>query len=118
MGLPPGTRMPAGGLGVAGGGGGGGGQTEPFAVVAMSLGVISLVLNCCCGIFSIVLGAVAVVMGLISLSRINQEPDRYASNGKGLAIVGIATGAIGALAQIAMLFFSIGIPLATSGGWP
>ena len=58
----------------------------------------------CCSFFGIPISLVAVILGLVAISKINQQPNRY--EGKGLAIGGIATGAFGLI--LLVLLFVLG----------
>ena len=61
-------------------------SSKTFGIISVVSGVLCLVCCCACGL-SLVLGILAVVMGIISL---NKEPEA-----KTLAIIGIVCGAIG-----------------------
>ena len=107
---PPGWNAPPGGYGVglppgvsanAGYGGPPGQTQDQFAVVSLVLGIFGLLLVFCCGPLSIVLGIAAVTFGLVSLSRIAKEPERY--SGKPLAIAGIVIGALAAVGYVLMI---------------
>ncbi len=106
--LPPGTRF---------GAGGGQGPTEQLAIASLGTGIGALAFICCCGPFSIALGVAAVVLGLVSLSKINAEPQRY--GGKPIAIAGIVTGVLGVVTYPLMFVFSFTMPYIGSWtGWP
>lgn len=66
-------------------------KTSGMAMTSMILGILAIPLGCF-GI-GIILGIVALVLGIISLSAINKNPQQL--GGKGFAITGIVTGAIG-----------------------
>ncbi|MEI8197807.1 MAG: DUF4190 domain-containing protein [Phycisphaerae bacterium] len=71
-----------------------------MAITSMILGILSFCL-------SVLAGVPAIILGCISLSMINREPQRYA--GKGFAITGIVTGSIGCtLVLVAILLPSLG----------
>lgn len=74
-------------------------QTLP--IVSMVFGILSLLLLCCYG--GIPLGLVALITGYIGMNNEKGNPERY--GGRGMAIAGIVTGAIGLLLSIGMIFF-------------
>ena len=59
----------------------------PLGIAAMTLGILSLVLVCCCTNFSVTCSIGAIVLGVLSLKR---EAEK-----KGFAITGIVTGIVG-----------------------
>lgn len=65
-----------------------------LAIVSMVCGIISIVI-CCVFYLSGPLAVIAVVLGIVSLSK--------QMNGKGMAIAGIVTGSIGVLLALAMV---------------
>ena len=76
-----------------------------LAVAALVVGIISLIGIFCFGIGGLVLGAVAIVLGVLGLRAAKTQPGEPQ---KGLAIGGIVMGAIVALAGLAfMLFFFV-----------
>ncbi len=74
-----------------------------MAVAAMVTGIVSLVTFWLCGLGA-VLGLVAVVLGIIALSKANKTPAR---TGRGQAIAGIATGGVALVITIAFLAFFV-----------
>lgn len=60
---------------------------SPYAVPALVLGIV--------GVFCAITGPVGLGLGIAAIKQIDAEPQQYA--GRGLAIGGIATGAIGTL---------------------
>ncbi|MGI5861568.1 MAG: DUF4190 domain-containing protein [Myxococcales bacterium] len=66
-------------------------KTDPFAVTSLVLGATSVFFAACCFPLTLVLGLLAVVFGVVALSRISSSRMR----GKGLAIAGIITGIAG-----------------------
>lgn len=83
------------GYGQNGGRGGNGTGSSPMGITSMVLGILSIVLICCCYAMSIPLGIAAVVFGIVSMRK--NEPQR------GFAIAGIITGAIGFVCSVAMI---------------
>ncbi len=75
-----------------------------MAIAALVVGIVS-----CCGVlftFGGFLGIVAVVLGIVALKQVNDEPGRYTPGSKGMAIAGIATGAVALLVSLlATIFF-------------
>jgi hypothetical protein len=70
------------------------GQEKGFAIAALISGILSfLCLN--------ILGPVAIILGVVALNKEKNEPTRY-GGGRGMAIGGIVTGALGTL-----LFFLV-----------
>ena len=119
---PPGGYGPPGGFGVNhppgvapqmgqgfGGGypGGGGAQTDPLAIVSLVTGILSLLTGWCCALFFVVFALVSVITGIVSLSRIKSEPQRY--TGKGLAWGGIGCCIAAVVVFILLMVFSVGM---------
>ena len=71
-----------------------------WAVASLVLGILSLPGFCCYG--GLWMGIPAVIFGIIALSKNGGVPGRP---GRGMASVGIITGAIGILLSIAMILF-------------
>lgn len=86
--MPPGAARPA--------------SSNGSAVAALVLGILSLVLFWMCGL-GVVLGVLAVVLGVVGLQRANKEPDRPQ---RGLAIGGIVTGGV-AIVVSAVFFVAV-----------
>ncbi len=100
------------GSGYGGGGYGGGGygggpmpQLEPLATASLICGILGLALLCCCGLFTMILAPLAVLLGFISLSRIRSAPESF--TGAGMAWGGIATGGLGTVLILAYFAFAI-----------
>ncbi len=68
-----------------------------FAIASMICGIASIVL-CCFTYFALILSIAAIVLGIVSKKK--------SSEGSGMALAGIITGAVGAL--IALTFIIIG----------
>ncbi len=78
-----------------------------MAVTSLVLGIASTTLGLCC-YFGILTAPVAIILGIVSLSQIKNNPNRY--SGKGMAIGGIVTGALYFLILVLiMLLYGIGI---------
>ena len=75
-------------------------KKSTLAIVSLVLGIVALLLSCCCSYLSIPLGIAAVVCGAISIK--NKE------GGKGMAIAGMITGGVGfffAVLLVVMTFY-------------
>jgi hypothetical protein len=80
-------------------------QSKGLAVASLILGCLSLVTFGCFGVGALV----AIVLGIIAVSRAGKQPEVY--GGRGLAIGGIATGAVSlVLLPIAGIIAAIAIP--------
>ena len=71
---------------------------SPMAIASLVMGILSLVLCCCFGIGSIVLGALGIIFAI--LSRKEKPMETMAKVGLGLSIGGVIIGLI-----IAVFFF-------------
>ncbi len=87
-----------------------GGATDPFAVVSLILGILSLPLHFCCYLGWPV-GIAAIVCGIVSMVRIGKPPQHY--SGKGLAVGGIIAAALGFL-MVIVLFILYGAAIMLS----
>jgi len=97
---PPGYGAPAPGVAPQYGGPGGSGQkTEVMAIISLVAGIASIPGYYCCYI-GIPIGIAAVILGILSILKINKEPQLW--TGKGLAFGGIAAAALGLLIFIAI----------------
>jgi hypothetical protein len=94
-------------LDASGGGGGGGGapKVDPLAIGSLVCGIISMPVGLCCTFFGIPLSLVAIVLGGVAISNISKAPEQ--KTGKGLAIGGIATGAVGIILLIIGIIFGV-----------
>lgn len=73
-----------------------------LAIVSMILGILSILLGCCCSGGNIIFGIPAIITGVISKKK--NLP------GGGMALAGIITGVIGTVfALIMFIFFIIGM---------
>ena len=76
-----------------------------LAVISLVFGILSIVFTLCCGCISLPSAVTAVVTGSIALSRINAG----VADGKGMAIGGIACGAVGLLLFVGMILLQVGL---------
>lgn len=81
-------------------------RTEAFAVTSFVTGLVSFPLFCCCGWLGLPLNIVAVVFGVLAISKCNKEPQRW--KGKGLAIAGIVLGSLGIVLLILVIGLGVG----------
>ncbi|HEY8186087.1 MAG TPA: DUF4190 domain-containing protein [Pyrinomonadaceae bacterium] len=80
---------------------------QSLAVASLVLGIISITLGWCCS-FGILTAPVAIVMGIVALVQIKNDPMKY--GGKGFAIGGLVTGGLYIVGFIAiMILYGIGI---------
>lgn len=85
-----------------------GAQPEPrrrgsgMAIAALVLGILAL-LTCWTVIGGILLGVVAIVIGIIALRRVK----RGEAEGRPMAIIGIVTGALGLALAVGLVALSI-----------
>jgi hypothetical protein len=86
-------------------------QSEPMALVSLILGIVSLPGHFCCYL-GWPLGIAAIVLGIVSLTKIKKEPQRY--SGAGMAWGGIASAAVGFLLILLMLVIYGAAVIATS----
>lgn len=82
-------------------------KQQGFAVGALVCGILSIV--CCFGFFT---GIPAVILGVVAMNKEKADPEHY--GGKGMALAGIITGAVGILFGTIGLFLQI-IPLLMGG---
>ncbi len=60
-------------------------KTNGFAIAGFVLGIVSLLLSCCC--YGLPFNVLGLVFSIIALVQINDQPHRY--NGKSMAVTGI-----------------------------
>jgi hypothetical protein len=113
------SGAPSGGAGGGGYGGSGGygsgghggygahgyAQLDPLATGALICGVLGILMICCCGLFTLVLSPLAIILGGISLMRIKDNPETL--SGAGMAWAGIGTGVAGVVFWFLYLIFAI-----------
>ena len=98
-----GTGGSSGGYG--GGYGGSYAQLDPLATASLICGVLGIVFICCCGLFTLMLSPLAIILGVVSLVRIKNSPDTL--SGMGMAWAGIGTG-VAALGFYLLYFIFVG----------
>jgi hypothetical protein len=79
---------------------GAGVQNQTMAIVSLVLGILSCL---CC--FSVISGPAALIVGYIAKGKADAEPNNF--GGRGLALGGMITGAIGTLIGIAVIILNI-----------
>lgn len=105
---PPGYGAPAPGVAPQYGGMGGGGQkTEIMAIISLVAGIVSIPAHYCCYL-GIPIGIAAIILGILSIMKINKDPQSW--GGKGLAIGGIVAAIVG-FAIIAVIIILYGAAL-------
>jgi hypothetical protein len=82
-------------------------KQQSLAAASLILGIVSITVGWCCS-FGVLTAPIALVLGIISLVQIKNEPTKY--GGKGLAIGGIVTSGMYLLGILAIiLLYGIGI---------
>ncbi len=84
---------------------------QSLAVASLVLGIVSITVGWCCS-FGILTGPVALVLGIVALVQIKNDPAKY--GGKGFAIGGIVTGGL-YFVILALIILLYGIGIAMSG---
>jgi hypothetical protein len=85
------------------------GPSQSLAVWSMVLGLVSMTLGWCCS-FGLLTAPVAIVLGIVALSQIKSQPNRY--TGKPLAITGIVSGGLYfVVLAVIILIYGLGILL-------
>ena len=85
--------------------------SQGLAMASMIVGIVGLV---AAGCFGPLPGIAALIMGLVALSQIKREPDKY--GGKPFAIAGVAIGSVTiAFYLLLLLWFLLGIGLGGFG---
>lgn len=94
----------------------------PNATTVLVLGIISIILSFCYGIFGIVLGIIALVLSNKDLRLYNANPELYTGiqnlrAGRTCGIIGLSIGSLFFLFLMAYLIFigSVLLPLAAAG---
>jgi len=80
-----------------------------MAVASMVTGIVGLVLQCLCWPVGLVAAFAAVILGVIALRQLGER----GGGGRGFAIAGIATGAIGLVIALVLLAL-VGVAMTTS----
>lgn len=80
------------------------GEGQGLGIAAMVCGILAIVTICCVPYGPIILGIIAIILGIVQIVK-NQK--------KGMAIAGIVCGGLGLVAYIAIIIF--GVYLFTSG---
>ena len=75
-------------------------RTNNMAMAGFILGLLSVVVSCCCGVPFALLG---LVFSLVGLSQINRNPQQ--EKGKGFAIAGLVLSIVGILLTILLAAF-------------
>ena len=91
------------------------GPNQTLAIVSLCLGIASVTVGWCCSL-GLLLSPAALITGFIALSQIKKDPAKNA--GRGLAIGGMATGAVflGVYIVIILLYGAAIFFSAISGG--
>lgn len=85
-----------------------GSATEPMGIISLVLGVVSVPAYFCCSAFALVFNIAGLVLGFVSLSRVNSQPGRYTS-GKGIAIAALVVNALFLILNVVLIIFVFGI---------
>ena len=86
---------------------------QTLAATSLVLGIVSVTVGWCCS-FGILTAPIALVLGIVSLVQIKNDPKKY--GGKGMAIGGIATSGLYILILGAIiLLYGIGIIAGMAG---
>jgi hypothetical protein len=81
-------------------------QFNPVAIASLAIGVFSLTIGLCCYL-GVGTGPVAVILGVVAMVQLKNSPAQTQSASKGMAIAGIATGAVAFV--LILLFLILGI---------
>ena len=89
-------------------------QKLPNSTAALVLGILSIVLSCCCSIFGSILGVIGLVLANKATTVYNENPSQYdgfnnVKTGKILSIIGIVLG-------ILSLVWTF-VQIQAAGGW-
>ena len=79
--------------------------SQGLGIASLVLGIIGILLTCCCGLLGLPLPIAAIITGVLSLK----------TPGKGMGIAGISMGVIAIVLSIILLFANIGINAANGG---
>lgn len=75
-------------------------KDKTFAVASLVCGLLFWL-----PLFNLVLGPVAVVLGILAIRRVRNNPERY--TGQGMAIAGIVLGAVSVIFTIIGLYITL-----------
>ena len=78
--------------------------SQGLAIASLVCGIVSLI-GCCAWFIMLPVGLVAVVLGFVALSKVKNDPARYA--GKGMARAGVITGILGLIASGVMAVLAL-----------
>jgi succinate-acetate transporter protein len=76
------------------------GKDKVFAITALVCGLLFWV-----PLFNILLGALAIIFGLLAIRRVRENPDRY--GGQGMAVVGLILGIISVLFTLLGVYVNV-----------
>jgi hypothetical protein len=82
--------------------GGGSQRTDGVAIAALVVGILAILMSWI-PVLGAIVGVTALVLGLVGRSRINKS----GAGGKGMAVTGIATGAVAIVINLAILAFLV-----------
>lgn len=83
------------------------GKNNTLAVVALVCGILSMLFGLCCPLIGLPLSIAAIVCGGMAMSQIK----RTGEGGRGMAIAGLATGALGVILTIANMALGVALNL-------
>ena len=78
-------------------------QTNGFAVAGLILGMVSLLISCCC-CGGLPFNLMGVIFSGIALAQINRQPELY--NGKGVAVAGLVLSGLSLLLGAGIMILS------------
>jgi hypothetical protein len=87
------------------------GTNNNLGLIALIVGIVSIVPLACCSVLGIIAGAAAAVLGWLGMQKANQG---LATN-RGQALAGLILGAIGFLISVASLILGIANVFDTPG---
>jgi uncharacterized protein DUF4190 len=87
------------------------GKQQSLAAASLVLGLVSITIGWCCW-FGVLTAPISLVLGIISLVQIKNNPTQY--SGKGMAIGGIVTGGL-YLVFMALIILLYGVGLLAGG---
>jgi hypothetical protein len=76
-------------------------QSSQKAIVALTLGCVSILLDCLCGPLGLIAAIAAIILGILARKEIARSGG--VQTGNGMAVAGIATGAVSIVLVIALL---------------